>query len=172
MKKKILILVIEIIVLGTITVFLYINFVNKSKAEANDRVVTNLITEINEINKIFTSTDLSDTNTYELDDGRLCREYLGSDKDEYLERLNNLYSEPFFPDSYFDIVTTSEDETKLYICQNKDTKLKEIKDYQIMEESDERKKIQIIINEDTINEYFIIKENDTWKFSVPVVIFE
>lgn len=175
-KKKILIIcgaLLFAVGLGAGTYFL-LNRPNE-KTEENkiqdfDEFLQTAIEEINELNLVLISKDVSDTNSYENESGFTCKNYIGEDEKDIINRLNELYYNPFDEDGYFELIENDETgEEDLYICIPEDCIPRTV-DYDLTE---------IIPDEEDPNsrkvnfggaEYGASIYDGKWKFAFPVTI--
>ena len=100
--KKNIIIVIFILIIGLGLGILIYNYDDNNSNKNNE--LEQLLNNINKINKIFNSTNLNTANSYEDNNGIVCKEYIGDDVETYLKLLKETYVNPFFEDGYFQMV--------------------------------------------------------------------
>lgn len=112
--KKNIIIVIFILIIGLGLGILIYNYDDNNSNKNNE--LEQLLNNINKINKIFNSTNLNTANSYEDNNGIVCKEYIGDDVETYLKLLKETYVNPFFEDGYFQMVYDDKNNEKLFIC--------------------------------------------------------
>lgn len=178
-KIYIIITILIIIVLSSLLLTYYI-LKNKSsnkekeypKQENAQVIVSNLLQEVAEINKVFKNDQLSDNGTYVNEYGDKCSKYKGEDQKNMIDKLNNVYIKPFLDASYFELSqreVNDKTEDILYICQPSDCQIKEIDidEFEVINQTEDEILVKI-----GNSEYFITKDNSKWKFTFPLVICE
>ena len=176
-KKNVLIICGTLILAIALGVVLFLvlekndkNVAEKNKPQDFEEFLATAIDEINELNSVLTSENVSDTNSYENENGFMCKNYIGDDEKNIIDRLNNLYHNPFEEDGYFELIENEETgEEDLYVCLPEGCTPK-VLDYATGE---------IIIDEEDENsryvnfggaEYGANLYDGKWKFTFPVTI--
>lgn len=167
-KYKNVIIIILAVILGIGLGFIIYNLTNKNNVPEEKSFEDNLnelITLVNDINKIYESTNYSTTETYTSSDEFICQRYIGDDLNYYLDLLNKAYINPFIEDGYFQLTEQNDNDevtNNLYVCKPQTCEVASISEYTIIE--DEGK---TIINFDGLDANL---DTNTNKFSYPIVL--
>lgn len=176
MKKKTIFIIVGVILLAVILgviIYLLVSSNNDEKKNGEevsfDEFLKDAVDEINAINAILTSENVSDANAYEGDDGFICKKYTGEDEDEFIERLNNIYVTPFLDSGYFELIETGDenDPNELYVCLPEGCTPRVI-DYETVEISTDEEDSKLVNFGGA--EYTANKVDGKWKFTFPVTI--
>lgn len=175
MKKNIIVVSLILVIGVIIGVSIYkinknSNFdVLNSKNNTNfNEFLKSAIDEINDLNKVLTSENVSNNTTYENKNGFTCKNYLGNDKQEIINRLYELYENPFNEYGYFALIEINNDtpNKELYVCLPKNCVPKTF-DYKTALIVSEEKNKKIV---NFTGAEFVIKYIDNaWKFEMPAV---
>jgi len=169
-KEKILIMVLIVLIILVVSLITLKIIKTHAQKENTDFQIEldETIIKINEINKIYENIDLDDPTKYQLMEGITCYKYNGDNVQEVINKINNLYLNPFVDEGLFNIVTSEKNNKKqefLYICKQNDCSFTSISDYELVYEDEERKIVRI-----KNAEYVMFKdENSNWKFASPIM---
>lgn len=172
-NKKILIIVLTFV----FVILVYGSFkliTNKDSDEQEtgfNEELKDILKEINIINKVFTSKELSENSAFVNDSGFNCYRYLGSDKEIIIESMEKFYKYPFKQGNYFKILMKSEgqedNDKDLYVCVPNECTMGniDVDNASVVKDNGDSKVISI-----NDNEYVINNNDGKWQFSFPIVI--
>ena len=176
-KKNILMLcgaIVFAIILGVV-LFLIFNpneesISNEEQPQEFETFLRDAVNEINDLNSILTSDNVSDSASYENENGFMCKDYIGEDEADIISRLNDLYYDPFEEDGYFELIENDETgEENLYVCLPEGCIPREV-DYDTSEitiDGEDENARYVNFNG---AEYGAALYDGKWKFTFPVTI--
>ena len=158
-KKKIILIIAIVIILGTIICLFMFKNQNKNEDKYQNNKETDKIEElvllIDSINEIYNSSEYSE------------KDYIGTDVEEYIEKMKKAYINPFSNNGYFEIITKIEndiEQEQLYVCKNPTCEVTIINNNYEIIESD----LQTIINFYGLD-ISIDKDLEYYRIDYPVV---
>lgn len=179
-NKKIFIIAIILILMIVVGITIYLipkdnkqkDVIDVNKEENIQEVITNLLKNVNEINKVFTEDSSTDKGNYTNEMNYYCVKYNQDNQEKIINKLYEIYANPFLDASYFELSqreVNDKTEDILYICQPSDCQIKEIDidEFEVINQTEDEILVQI-----GNGEYFITKDDSKWKFTFPLVICE
>lgn len=170
-KKKIILIIAIVIILGTIICLFMFKNQNKNEDKYQNNKETDKIEElvllIDSINEIYNSSEYSEKDYFINDNNLVCKKYIGTDVEEYIEKMKKAYINPFSNNGYFEIITKIEndiEQEQLYVCKNPTCEVTIINNNYEIIESD----LQTIINFYGLD-ISIDKDLEYYRIDYPVV---
>ena len=151
------------IIIGVTLGYLLFGLVNTNEHKLS--TLDDVIREYNTVINVFKKENLSEEDSFQhqYDHGLTCYKYIGTNEDEYINKIKNLFIEPFDHYSHFFLKTTEKQEM-LYACKPQNCEIKTFKEYSEINETDEQKKVIIESYECSLQ-----KDGDNWKFPYSII---
>ena len=168
-KQKIVIVTMSCILIIIIGLIVYIELKGKPVVKGNKTPEINT-NESTELLKRFNALkdEIVTNSTLEEETDEIKTYSYNGDVKKFNELLNSVYTEPFYKNEVFELITNDEKET-MKIHLPKTCNLKNIDESSKISKGNENEST-IVIGED---EYVVVKDHDNyWKFLIPIPICE
>ncbi|MDE6284812.1 MAG: hypothetical protein K2M17_03625 [Bacilli bacterium] len=124
------------------------------------------IAEVNDLNAIFQKKNLTEEGSFAQNNGNTCYKYIGENKEVYIAKIKAVYVNPFLGYSNFNLVNNNQS-NDLYACLPQDCQVKNIKNYEITEQTETS--INVMIENTS---YEMGKVNGEFRFIYPILVCE